>query len=1307
MRDRETTVKHFNFRLVIGLFCLTSICAAPLHARTFTVTNTADAGAGSLRQSMASANASAGSDTINFRIASGVQTIAVTSPLPTLTGTVTIDSTTQPGFSGRPLIVLTGTRAGPPEADVNGLVIRTADCVVKGLVINGFRGAGILIEGAAAKNNRVEGCYFGLNAAGTARVSNTTGVFISGAGSNVIGGVTEAARNVISGGGILPASGNGIVIAGTGPAGTATQNNVVQGNYIGLNAAGTAAIPNVNAGIYVDAGAKNNLIGGASGPNTGAGNVISGNRGAGIFIIGDGTDGNRVQGNFIGLDKNGIAAVPNKAIGLWIARGAKNTVAGGTTTLSGVAPGNVIAGNLGGQVAITDAGTDQNRVEGNLIGLNKTGNAGFTISSHGVYIGGGARNTIGGTTAGVRNVISATDAGVFIENYPPSVLATGNKVLGNYLGTDVSGTKAVGNRLGVLIAFSRNNTIGGPTNELGQMPGNLISGNREFGIRILGSGSSGNTVQGNLIGTDVTGTKPLPNRFVGVGLTDGATANTIGGLAANTRNIISGNGGNGPGGIIISNSRTIDNVIQGNYIGVDKAGTAALPNGFYGGIVMAYGAHTNTIGGVTAGARNLISGNGGDGIVFTSERLAGGINPAGDNDNPHDNKVLGNTIGADVTGTTALGNSSDGVELGGAQNNVIGGTSSSMRNLISGNGDAGVKIRGTTASGNKVLGNFIGVDAGGTVAVGNGMAGVHIEAGARENIIGTRNIISGNDAVGITITGSDTTGNKVLGNFIGTTANGAGVNPNRLAGVTLSDGAHDNAIGGTGSGQSNRIAFNGTDGVALSQGAAGNAIRGNAIFDNGGLGINLAGGSEDGYGVTANEAADGDTGPNSLQNFPSIDKITVSGNTTTIQGTINSTPGTSFAVDFYRNSRPRADPSGYGEGEVYVGSAGEGSARAITTNESGIATFTFTASGNFTGQFFTATAVNLSTGDTSEFSTVPIAITEFSPPGGPPGTQVTITGGDFTGATAVSFNGVRATSFRVQDATRISATVPNGASTGRISVESTLGIATSRNDFIVTNHPLNDDFARAQRLRGSEGSTRGINLQATVESDEPAHAGTSAGQSVWYVWTAPAAGAATVQTTGSSFNTRLAIYTGASLKVLAPVAGNDNAPGVTTSRVEFPAVAGQKYFVAVDGVGNAMGNIVLSWSLAGSAPANDNFNNAQIITGSAGSVRGTNVRATRQAQEPNHAGDPGGASVWYQWTPSSSGRVTFHTRDSSFDAVLAVYTNPFGESANARQSPPTTTEVTAGPPKSLLTRLPDALTTSQLMDSTARKAASF
>lgn len=210
----------------------------------------------------------------------------------------------------------------------------------------------------------------------------------------------------------------------------------------------------------------------------------------------------------------------------------------------------------------------------------------------------------------------------------------------------------------------------------------------------------------------------------------------------------------------------------------------------------------------------------------------------------------------------------------------------------------------------------------------------------------------------------------------------------------------------------------------------------------------------------------------------------------------------------------------------------------------------------------------------------------------------------------------------------------------------------------------NDYFGAAQVLPGASGAVSGSNVGATKETGEPAHAGNAGGASLWYSWTAPASGTVDFSTAGSSFDTLLAAYTGSTVGALTPVASNDDAgPVKGASDMTFTATAGTTYRIAVDGylapgaTWAATGDVVLGFSLAaGSAPANDNFDSAVALTGIGGIFSRSTLGATKEPGEPDHAGNPGGASVWYRWTAPGDGQWRFYTQGSTINTLMAVYT---------------------------------------------------
>ena len=502
-----------------------------------------------------------------------------------------------------------------------------------------------------------------------------------------------------------------------------------------------------------------------------------------------------------------------------------------------------------------------------------------------------------------------------------------NVIQGNYIGVDATGNVQRPNgSSGILLSESSNNVIGGTS----AAARNVISRNND-GIAIFGSG---NVVQGNFIGTNAAGTTAFVNN-TGVHVFN-TSNNLIGGNSAGAGNLISGNAT----GISVTGP---ENTIQGNLIGTDVTGTKTLGN--ISGI-LAGGANL-LIGGLTPASRNIISGN------STGVAIAG-----------EGSKLQGNFIGTDITGTLALGNSFDGVIA--ADGALIGGTVSGARNVIAGNGQSNISLSfNGSIPGVTVQGNYIGTDVTGNRAISAFTISSGIAIAGLNNLIGglvpeAQNVISGN-AVGIQFRSANVgspQGNVIQGNLIGLNAAGTAPLPNIQGGIEFRDGSN-NIVGGTQSGAANKIAFNRLFGVIVATNAFRNSIRGNSIFSNDGLGIDLGA-----VGVTANDATDSDGGANNLQNFPVLTSVTTAGNSTTIQGSLNSTPNKTFQIDFYSNAA--LDPSGNGEGALFFRTT------SITTNSNGAGTINVTFPMSLgVGRVVTATATDPD-GDTSEFSTVDV-----------------------------------------------------------------------------------------------------------------------------------------------------------------------------------------------------------------------------------------------------------------------------------------------------------------------------------------------
>jgi len=547
--------------------------------------------------------------------------------------------------------------------------------------------------------------------------------------------------------------------------------------------------------------------------------------------------------------------------------------------------------------------------------------------------------------------------------------AGGNEIRGCYIGTNVAGTAGLGNgQHGIFITGSSNNLIGriSTSNHI-----NVISGNQGDGIHVE-SDSSGNTIAGDRVGTDATGTADLGNAINGVIFTSGS-GNFVG-SAIYGDTLVSGNGGDG----VKMTTLSTGVVVQNCFIGTNAAGTAPIGNDGQGVEIAGVGATGHTI-----GPSNVVSGNSSSGILI----ISGGSG----------NSVVSNFVGTDAIGSTPVSNVLNGIIVSGANGNTIG-----PGNIVSGNATNGVRLR-SGASNNVVKGNLIGVNAALTAPLPNAGDGVQCNDGATGNTIGgpgvDRNVISGNAGHGVLFLDATTTGNFLEGNFIGTNATASAAIPNALGGVAVQSGSSDNTIGGTAAGTKNVIALNGGPGVAVESGT-GNAVLGNTISYNAGLGIDLGA-----PGVTPNDLGDPDPGANLLQNFPVLTAILLDASTTQVQGALNSTAGTDYRVEFFATLS--CDATGYGPGQRFLGAADR------KTDPGGNVAFAAALPSAATGPWMTATATDPS-GNTSEFAAclaVPgPSVSSIAPTSGPAegGTPVTAGGANFQTGAVLKIGGIAA-----------------------------------------------------------------------------------------------------------------------------------------------------------------------------------------------------------------------------------------------------------------------------------------------------------
>lgn len=474
--------------------------------------------------------------------------------------------------------------------------------------------------------------------------------------------------------------------------------------------------------------------------------------------------------------------------------------------------------------------------------------------------------------------------------------------------------------------------------------------------------SKGNTVIGCYIGCDPTGQNALPTQ-AGVELSNGAGASRVGGTKAAERNVISGCSSIG---IEVFNGGQ-DNVIVGNWVGIDANGAHGVGAGVTG-IQLQYNVFHTAIGGSVLPAANVVSGLQ-YGIVLFGYPGAAGAPVSG-------NRVIGNRVGTDPAGMTAIANSTWGVSaIYNGTGNWIGGASAGERNVICGNGDAGVVIESAQITGNRVVGNAIGVGADGSTVIPN-KTGVAIADSASQNVIGgttvlpgTANIIAGNTAAGVFITGGASQ-NYVEGNAIGNTALLGGVpKPNSGPGVYISGASLSNKIGGmdpadgSAADAGNHIAGNLSGGIILTPDSSRtNAISRNSIHDNIGLGIDVA---DDGV-----PQQDGDP----YYNPPDLTGAYLYDGFTLVTGGIfNGADGAT--IQFFTSDQ--ADASGYGEGKKYQ----------LSVPASGTGNFAFAIPALPIGTSISAIAIHTggsNPGDSSEFSNAvavqPVPAGSLTPP---------------------------------------------------------------------------------------------------------------------------------------------------------------------------------------------------------------------------------------------------------------------------------------------------------------------------------------
>jgi titin len=733
---------------------------------TFYVSNSGDSGTGSLRQAIINSDntpATASSpNVINFSELVNITRIEVQSALPAITQPVIIDGTTEGSYNGvHPFVQLIGAEAG---GSAIGLDITASGTQVKALAIDAFNAGGVLIDNAS--NVTLESDWIGIdtNANATGPDANLNTIY-EGNGTY---GVTIQSENggsstgdLLSGDIVSANSYNGIILSGLG-----TVQNMVSGTIIGSDNTGAAVVDDPGnllgngqhggggSGVVINGGASLNTIGGTT---AAAEDVILGNKSYGVYITGTSTNSNVVEGDAIGTDISELhgndgsgKSYGNGLSGVAIDAGAQGTYISGTAT----AP-EVIANNGGDGVLISGSGTNLNYVYGVNVGNDKNGANALPNAGDGVAVNGGAQSNDVGFTYGAQNTISGNAGnGVSLSGQGTDK----NYLVNNLIGLASGGSAALANGGdGVLVnGQASNNSIGYAY--VGS--NNVISGNGTWGVYISDSGTNGNSVANNYIGTNSAGTAGVPNTNNGLDVVNSAADNTVGGTTSAARNVISGNDNEG---VLIGLSAT-QNIVEGNFIGTDYTGTKSVGN-HLDGVYVGLGAVNDTIGGqnptgaLNTAAWNVISGNLQSGIKVADSGTSG-------------NTICGNFIGTDVTGKLAVPNQANGITIGaGTSSTTVGAETSASGNLnvISGNLGDGVSI--TSSSGNNLSFDYFGVDLNNTLTIPNHGNGVSIHGSAAVGNRVNLDVIRNNGGYGI-LTDTGATGNawyydSIFGNALG------------------------------------------------------------------------------------------------------------------------------------------------------------------------------------------------------------------------------------------------------------------------------------------------------------------------------------------------------------------------------------------------------------------------------------------------------------------------------------------------------------------------------------------------------------
>lgn len=710
---------------------------AALVAQTLVVSTLADSGAGSLRQAITDANANPGADTITFSVAGKIK--VGSTALPSITGETVIDGTTAPGYIGaKPVIRVDfqNTAGLNLAAGANGSQIL-------GLSLVDASGAGVTI---AASGTVLSGDFIGVREDGTTAEANRGGGVLiqSGAAANFIGvGSTGkfTLTNLISGN-----RGNGITIDGG-------NDNVVQANYIGTNLNGTKKLGNSGNGIQITGGAFDNLIGGVAtnnnNPTNGTfatppqGNLVSGNCGNGI-LIDAGATANQLSGNFIGTTKTGSAALGNRKDGVAIVDADGNQLIGTTSLQDPFVYYNVISGNHGNGVRVTNS--DHTVVHANFMGIGADNSTAVANRGDGLLVNGTSEHVDAGGEIPLGNVMSGN------RRWGMEVAGTSGGVtsFNNFVG-QAAFLGAVPNWKGGILVTSSNPGFD-PNDEYSwnRIRTSLIGGNHGNGIQFAGN-AYGAEVTDTAVGTNYTIDGALPNTGNGIVVGGNSSKIAIGGFQPSVEEVYSDFsvhvGSNRGYGIVFkghANDCYVFDTRVGLGTGESVENSAQLPNG-RGGIFLGWGTSNIQIGGLrdayVAGFRYFdeIVGNKGNGVTaFFSKDL----------------QLLGNTIS---------GNTRSGVVLTGTTGATIGYPLAG--DIISYNGRFGLYATG----------NLAGTTVQAATIKNNDAAGVRLDSARGITVGGTNpvepNVVSDNEGWGVLATGWSR-GSALSGNFISNNTRG-------------------------------------------------------------------------------------------------------------------------------------------------------------------------------------------------------------------------------------------------------------------------------------------------------------------------------------------------------------------------------------------------------------------------------------------------------------------------------------------------------------------------------------------------------